>query len=122
MTGLHATASAGEPAHRAPSSSTGSAWKPLIIRELAEHGTLRFSELRRRLEPITEKVLPQLRELEEHGLVSRTVHPVVPPHVEYATTEFGESLNRVLEPLGEWGHANAARIAEVAGITVRSGQ
>lgn len=87
-------------------------WKPLIIWELTEHGTMRFSELRRGLAPITEKVLTQqLRELEAHGLVSRTVHPVVPPHVEYATTEFGESLNRALEPLGQWGHEHAARIA-----------
>src|SRR5688572_23042383 len=87
-------------------------WKPLIIWELAEHGSMRFSELRRRLVPITEKVLTQqLRELEAHGLVSRTVHPVVPPHVEYATTAFGESLNRALEPLGEWGHEHATRIA-----------
>lgn len=89
-------------------------WKPLIIWELAAHGSLRYSDLRRRLTPITEKVLTQqLRDLEAHGLVSRTVHPVVPPHVEYATTPFGESLNRALEPLGEWGHANAAEIARL---------
>ncbi|GAB2678090.1 helix-turn-helix domain-containing protein [Saccharopolyspora gloriosae] len=89
-------------------------WKPLIIWELAVHGTMRFSELRRRLDPISEKVLTQqLRELEAHDLVSRTVHPVVPPHVDYAATAFGESLNRALEPLGAWGHEHAARIAHV---------
>lgn len=87
-------------------------WKPRLLWELHEHQSMRFSELRRALAPITEKVLTQqLRELEADGLISRTVHPVVPPHVDYALTAFGASLNDALLPLGLWGDEHADRIA-----------
>ncbi|MER7079749.1 transcriptional regulator, HxlR family [Saccharopolyspora kobensis] len=86
-------------------------WKALIIWELHEHGTRRFAELRRGLPGVTEKMLTQhLREMEEDGLVHREVYREVPPKVEYSLTEHGESLNRALVPLGQWGIERSRRI------------
>ena len=65
-------------------------WKLHILRELLE-GTRRFSELQRALESVSQKVLTaQLRELESDGVVTRTVHPEVPPRVEYSLTLLGQ--------------------------------
>ncbi len=78
-------------------------WKVQILRELAE-GTQRFSSLKRALAGVSEKVLTsQLRELETADVVSRTVHPEVPPRVEYALTARGRELISVLEGLHAWG-------------------
>jgi DNA-binding HxlR family transcriptional regulator len=79
-------------------------WKGVILYHLVMDGTLRFSELRRRLQAVTQRMLTkQLRELEEHGLVTRTVYPVVPPRVEYALTPLGQSLRPVILVLEQWG-------------------
>jgi DNA-binding HxlR family transcriptional regulator len=79
-------------------------WKGVILHHLLEDGTLRFSELRRRIPAVTQRMLTrQLRELEEAGLVSRTVFPVVPPKVEYALTPLGLSLQPVIAALSDWG-------------------
>jgi DNA-binding HxlR family transcriptional regulator len=89
----------------------GGKWKPLILWALFEHGICRFGELRRHVTGVTEKMLTQqLRELEADGIVSRTVHPVVPPKVEYALTDLGQSLNAALIPLGVWGERNMRHI------------
>ena len=83
-------------------------WKLVILWHLTQT-TLRFSELERRIEGITQKMLSQqLREMEKDGLVSRKVYPVIPPRVEYSITEHGKSLHIVLDELGKWGqmHAN----------------
>ncbi|MFH9736894.1 winged helix-turn-helix transcriptional regulator [Streptomyces roseolus] len=86
-------------------------WKSLILWELHTHGTLRFAELRRGLSGVSEKMLVQhLREMEEDGLVSREVYPVVPPKVEYSLTEYGVSLNAALESLAVWGQERIQRI------------
>lgn len=78
-------------------------WKSRILWYLSE-GTQRYSELRRKLGTITQKMLTQsLRELEENGLVHRTVYPVVPPKVEYTLTEEAEALIPVFKQLQEWG-------------------
>lgn len=78
-------------------------WKILIIRDLLS-GTKRFSELKKSLAPVTQKMLTQqLREMEADGLVQRTVYPVVPPKVEYSLTEFGLSLSPVIESMKKWG-------------------
>jgi len=88
----------------------GGKWKALILWELHE-GTRRFTELRRGLPGVSEKVLTQqLRELETDGLVHREVYRVVPPKVEYSLTDFGESLNEALLSLGDWGKRHMARI------------
>jgi DNA-binding HxlR family transcriptional regulator len=81
----------------------GGKWKSVILFYLLD-GTLRFSELRRKIPGITQRMLTlQLRELEADGIVSRTVHPVVPPCVEYRLTPFGLTLEPVLRHMAEWG-------------------
>lgn len=81
----------------------GNRWKVLIIRDLLD-GTKRFNELRRSVGHITQKVLTaNLRDMEETGLLTRTVYAEVPPRVEYTLTELGYSLRPVLEALDTWG-------------------
>jgi DNA-binding HxlR family transcriptional regulator len=80
-------------------------WKGVILHHLLEEGTLRFSELRRRIPAVTQRMLTkQLRELEEAGLVSRTVYAVVPPRVEYDLTPLGKTLEPVVTALRLWGN------------------
>lgn len=81
-------------------------WKGVILFHLME-GTLRFNEIRRKLPSVTQRMLTkQLRELEESGLLSRTVFPVVPPHVEYALTPLGTSLRPIIQAMAVWGEEN----------------
>lgn len=71
---------------------------------LNHKGTMRFSELRRELDGVTQKMLTQtLRFLEDEQIISRKVYPVVPPKVEYTLTEKGRSLMPILQSLQEWG-------------------
>jgi len=85
-----------------------SKWGVLVLLALSEAGTLRWSELRRRTQGVSEKMLAQtLRTLEADGLVSRTAHPVVPPHVEYSLTARGRELAALLNPLMAWIIDNA---------------
>lgn len=82
----------------------GDKWKVLILRDLLMKETLRFSELKKSLSPITQKMLTQqLREMETDGLIHREVYPVVPPKVEYSLTDLGLSLKPVLDTLMTWG-------------------
>ncbi|NJB68382.1 DNA-binding HxlR family transcriptional regulator [Desulfobaculum xiamenense] len=82
----------------------GGKWKPIIIFHLHRGGTLRFSELRRSMPNITQKMLTrQLRELEADGMVQRVVYPEVPPRVEYSLTDLGASIMPALDALGNWG-------------------
>jgi len=84
----------------------GGKWKPLVLWHLGQEGVLRFSELKRTIPSITQKMLTQqLRELERDGLVRRRVYPEVPPRVEYALTELGESVMPLLKQLYTWGVA-----------------
>ena len=81
----------------------GGKYKVLILYHLLS-GTLRFNELQKLVPTATPKMLTQqLRELEQDGLITRTVYPVVPPKTEYALTEFGSSLIPVLDALSAWG-------------------
>jgi DNA-binding HxlR family transcriptional regulator len=92
----------------------GGKWKTLILWYLFQE-TLRFSELMRLLDGVTQKMLTQqLRELESDGLVSRKVYPVVPPKVEYSITEYGKTLSSVLDSMAEWGEKHDNRKAESA--------
>ena len=78
-------------------------WKILIIRDLLT-GTKRFSELKKSLAPVTQKMLTQqLRQMENDGIIYREVYPVVPPKVEYSLTELGRSLEPVIEVMKKWG-------------------
>jgi DNA-binding HxlR family transcriptional regulator len=82
----------------------GGRWKVPILWHLLG-GTLRFSELKRALPQITQKMLTQqLRELERDGVVQRKVYPQVPPKVEYSVTERGASLKPVVEAMCRWAH------------------
>ncbi len=77
-------------------------WTMVIIYLLSE-GTLRFSEIRRKLPSVTEANLTKdLRLLESYGVVHREVYPVVPPKVEYSLTEMGQAFLPVLDSLNEW--------------------
>lgn len=81
----------------------GGKWKGLILWFLCQK-TLRFSQLRRRIGGITQKMLTQqLRELERDGLVNRQVFPEVPPKVEYSLTKKGRSLEPLLVSMCQWG-------------------
>ncbi|WP_016908475.1 winged helix-turn-helix transcriptional regulator [Streptomyces xiaopingdaonensis] len=85
-------------------SDVANKWALLIIEALGEH-TLRFSELRRKVEGVSHKMLTQnLRMLERNGLVERTVHPVVPPRVEYTLTEPGRALLATVDGICAWTH------------------
>ncbi len=81
----------------------GGRWKPIILFNLTG-GKLRYNELRKRMPNISEKMLiQQLRELEQDNLVSRIVHPVVPPHVEYQLTKVGREMSPILDAMAQWG-------------------
>ncbi len=81
----------------------GGKWTPQIIYELLG-GTRRFGELRKALPGVSPKTLTErLRMLEEQALVTRTIYPEVPPRVEYALTEHGQSLGKIVDAMLEWG-------------------
>ena len=85
-----------------------SKWGTLVILALAEGDALRWSELRRRAEGVSEKMLAQtLRTLEADGLVHRDAQPVIPPRVDYSLTPRGRELVALLLPLFGWVVANA---------------
>lgn len=86
-------------------------WKVLILRDLLT-GTKRFAELKKSIGGVSQKVLTaQLRQMEDSGLLTRTVYPEVPPRVEYTLTELGLSLKPVLDAMQLWGE----RYKETAG-------
>ncbi len=81
----------------------GGKWKGVILWHLS-HKTLRFSQLKRRLSGITQKMLTQqLRELERDGLIHRKVYAEVPPRVEYSLTDLGHTLQPTLQQMCDWG-------------------
>lgn len=81
----------------------GSKWKLLIMRNLLKR-PWRFNELRRDLDGISQKVLTDsLRSMEEDGIITRTVYPEVPPRVEYALSELGESMQPIIQAMEQWG-------------------
>ncbi|MNI15567.1 HTH-type transcriptional activator HxlR [compost metagenome] len=82
----------------------GGKWKLIILWHLGLEGTKRFSELKKLIPSITQKMLTnQLRELEEDQLVHRKVYAEVPPRVEYTLTPYGESLMPILQLMYSWG-------------------
>ena len=81
----------------------GGKWKMHLMWVLAE-GPVRFGQIRRKLDGVSEKVLAEnLRQLEASGVVHRELYAEVPPRVEYSLTPLGESLNEALMPLEAWG-------------------
>jgi len=81
----------------------GSKWKLLILRDLLVR-PWRFNELRKGLDGISQKVLTDsLRSMEEDGIITRTVYPEVPPRVEYALSELGESMRPIIKSMEDFG-------------------
>lgn len=81
----------------------GSKWKLLILRNLMAR-PWRFNELKKDLNGVSQKVLTDsLRSLEEDGIVTRTVYPEVPPRVEYALSDLGESMRPIIDVMWRWG-------------------
>jgi len=86
-------------------------WTLLVLEELEDHGVLRFTELARRVPGISQKMLTQtLRAMERDGLVERTVHPVIPPKVEYRLTDLGHSLGEAFCGVWHWAGDNLDRV------------
>ncbi len=87
-----------------------SRWGVLVLVALIE-GTHRFSDLRRKIGGVSEKMLAQtLQQLELDGFIDRVSHPVVPPHVEYSLTPLGEDIGRQVESLTDWIEINLSKI------------
>ena len=81
----------------------GNKWKLLIIRNLLVR-PWRFNELQKNLDGISQKVLTDsLRSMEADGIITRTVYPEVPPRVEYALSDLGQSLRPILDAMKAWG-------------------
>ena len=81
----------------------GSKWTLLILRNLLDR-PWRFNELKKSLNGIIQKVLTDsLRSMEEDGLITRTVYAEVPPRVEYALSDLGETMRPILDAMKEWG-------------------
>src|SRR5215472_16474530 len=85
-------------------------WTALVIQILAS-GTMRYAQLQRAIGGISQKMLTQtLRSLERDGLVQRTVHPVIPPKVEYSLTKLGRTLIEPLQALCRWSEKHLPEI------------
>ncbi|MEV6428748.1 helix-turn-helix domain-containing protein [Nocardia sp. NPDC051463] len=85
-------------------------WTVLIVDALAD-GTMRYTDLYRRIDGVSQKMLTQtLRQLESDGFVTRTVHPTIPPRVDYDLTELGHSLRTPIAALREWIETNINRV------------
>ena len=94
-------------------------WKIRLLWFINE-GHKRPSELQRKIPEASRRVLNiQLKELEEHELISKIIYPVVPPKVEYSLTDFGKTFIPVISALGNWGNENEKRLRNV--ILERSG-
>ena len=106
---------ANSPACRAVNSvlaRVGDKWSVLIITLLGD-GKLRFNEIKRLVDTISQRMLTlTLRGLERDGLVKRTIFPTIPPRVEYELTELGRSLRCAVVPLGKWANEHVGDIHE----------
>ena len=86
-------------------------WTMLMLEVLQENGVMRFSEIRRKIEGISQKMLTQtLRQMERDGLVRRTVYPVIPPKVEYRLTPLGEGLGQAFCGVWIWAERHIDEI------------
>jgi len=86
-------------------------WSMYVIHVLADAGPLRFNELRRRVDGVSQRMLTvTLRGLERDGLVSRAMYPEVPPRVEYALTPLGATLREIVQSLMEWSGAHLTEV------------
>nr|WP_245958353.1 helix-turn-helix domain-containing protein [Pelagibacterium sediminicola] len=90
----------------------GDKWSVMVVARLGNTGTLRFSQLRRAVEGISQRMLTlTLRNLERDGLVSRTIYAEVPPRVEYELTGLGQTLLEPINALWEWADTHGEDVA-----------
>jgi len=86
-------------------------WTMILLEVLEENGVQRFTQLARAVPDISQKMLTQtLRRMERDGMLTRTVHPVVPPRVDYALTPLGETLSEAFCGVWMWAEANLDRV------------
>jgi DNA-binding HxlR family transcriptional regulator len=91
----------------------GDKWSVYLIHVLGDAGTLRFNEIQKRVEGISQRMLTvTLRGLERDGLVARTVYPEVPPRVEYALTNLGKTLRQLVRGLVKWSEEHLGEVSE----------
>ena len=91
----------------------GNRWTVLVLGVLSKQKTLRYNELQRAVEGISQRMLTlTLKKLEENGFVKRTIFPVVPPRVDYELTPLGRTLVEPLKALLDWTRENRAAMAE----------
>ena len=89
----------------------GAKWKPAIIYCLVHQGKMRYSELKRSIPDITQRILTmRLRELERDGFVKRTFHKQIPPRVDYEITKLGNELHPFFRDLCAWGNSRKSQI------------
>ncbi len=89
----------------------GDKWSVLVVLELAKENPLRFSELKRRVKGISQRMLTvTLRDLERNGVLTRTMYPSIPPKVEYALTPLGDSLVAPIRNLVDWAEDRRSEI------------
>jgi len=96
----------------------GGRWKPAILCRLA-HGTMRYGQLKKDIEGISERMLvAQLRELEKDQIITRMVFPEVPPRVEYQLTDLGRTMRTMLDAMSGWGNMYRSHINQKEVLTV----
>ncbi len=95
----------------------GDKWSVMVVGMLGRNGTLRFNELKRMINGVSQRMLTlTLRNLERDGLVTRTIYPEVPPRVEYSLTELGKTLQSPIGALWDWSAENHQSIIEARSI------
>jgi len=92
----------------------GGRWKPAILCRLI-YGTMRYGELKKSIEGISERMLvAQLRELEKAQIIERVVYPEVPPRVEYKLTALGHTMRPMLRAMSDWGNKHREKVELVS--------
>ncbi len=95
----------------------GDKWSVMVVGMLGRNGTLRFNELKRMINGVSQRMLTlTLRNLERDGLVTRTIYPEVPPRVEYSLTALGKTLQEPIAALWDWSAENHHTIIEARAI------
>jgi len=98
-------------------SRIGDKWSVMVVGMLSRNGTLRFNELKRMINGVSQRMLTlTLRNLERDGLVSRTIYPEVPPRVEYCLTEMGKTLQGPINALWDWSAEHHHSIVDARDI------
>jgi len=95
----------------------GDKWSVMVVGILSRHGTIRFNELKRSINGVSQRMLTlTLRNLERDGLVTRTIYPEVPPRVEYSLTRLGQTLTGPINALWDWSAEHHGAIIEARAV------